>query len=137
MRKPSGGGLVALVLLGATLALGPVLASIAVSTQGAPDAPNQTTTVPVATRSADDGLVIEDLSNGDGAEISEGSWVVLHYMGTLPDGTQFESSRDPGSRPLETFVPGNVLEGWNRGLIGMRAGGVRKQIGRASCRERV
>ncbi len=126
MRKPSGGGLVALVLLGATLALGPVLALIAVSTQGAPDAPNQTTTVPVATRSADDGLVIEDLSIGDGAEISEGSWVVLHYTGTLLDGTQFESSRDPGSRPLETFVPGNVLEGWNRGLIGMRAGGVRK-----------
>lgn len=124
-KRASGGG--ARVLLGATLALGPVLALIPVSTQGAPDAPIQTTTVPAATRPADDdGLVIEDLSIGGGAEITEGSWAVLHYTGTLPDGTQFESSRDPGSRPLETFVPGDVLQGWNRGLIGMRAGGVRK-----------
>ena len=62
MRKPSGGGLVALVLLGATLALGPVLGLIAVSTQGPQAALTQTTTVRAATRPADaDGLVTEDL----------------------------------------------------------------------------
>jgi peptidylprolyl isomerase len=40
-------------------------------------------------------------------------------------GTQFDASWD-GGQPFTTQIPGQVIEGWNRGLLGMREGGRRK-----------
>lgn len=71
-------------------------------------------------------LQIEDIKKGTGAEAKAGDTVVVHYTGTLLDGTKFDSSLDRG-QPF-TFVLGNgeVIQGWDQGIVGMQAGGQRK-----------
>lgn len=71
-------------------------------------------------------LLIEDIEEGTGQEAAEGSSVRVHYTGTLEDGTVFDSSRERGE-PLEfTIGEGQVIAGWEQGLLGMKEGGVRK-----------
>lgn len=71
-------------------------------------------------------LIIEDLTVGSGAEAKAGDTVSVHYVGTLTDGTQFDSSRDRGI-PFEFDLgAGQVIEGWDQGVAGMKVGGVRK-----------
>lgn len=72
----------------------------------------------------DNGLKIEDITVGTGATVKSGDTITVHYRGTLTDGTQFDSSYDRG-QPA-TFTLGQVIEGWNIGLVGMREGGKRK-----------
>ena len=48
-------------------------------------------------------------------------------MGTLPDGTEFDSTRSRSS-PFTTVIPGRLIRGWNEGLPGMRVGGRRRLI---------
>jgi FKBP-type peptidyl-prolyl cis-trans isomerase len=72
-------------------------------------------------------LVTEDIAVGDGAEATSGSIVTVEYTGTLEDGTEFDSSRQPGREPF-TFPlgGGQVIQGWDEGVVGMREGGTRK-----------
>ena len=72
------------------------------------------------------GLKIEDIQVGQGAEVKKGDTVVMHYKGTLTDGTQFDSSYDRGE-PFETVIGvGQVIQGWDEGVPGMKVGGKRK-----------
>lgn len=73
-----------------------------------------------------EGLVVEDIETGDGAESKEGNKVTVHYKGTLTDGTQFDSSYDRGEPFSLTLGAGEVIEGWDKGLVGMKVGGKRK-----------
>lgn len=67
----------------------------------------------------------EDLKQGKGATVKNGDTVVVHYTGKLTDGKQFDSSR--GGDPFEfTVGNGEVIRGWDQGLLGMKAGGKRK-----------
>jgi len=69
---------------------------------------------------------IEDTLVGTGAEVESGDTVVMHYKGTLEDGTQFDSSYDRGE-PFETQIGvGKVIQGWDQGVPGMKVGGKRK-----------
>ena len=71
-------------------------------------------------------LKIEDTLVGTGAEVKSGDTVVMHYTGTLVDGTKFDSSLDIG-RPFETQIGvGRVIKGWDQGVPGMKVGGKRK-----------
>ncbi len=71
-------------------------------------------------------LKIEDTLIGTGAEVKSGDTVVMHYTGTLVDGTKFDSSLDSG-RPFETQIGvGRVIKGWDQGVPGMKVGGKRK-----------
>jgi FKBP-type peptidyl-prolyl cis-trans isomerase len=70
-------------------------------------------------------LKIEDLVPGKGPEVKAGDTVVVHYTGTLLDGTKFDSSKDHG-QPFTTPIPGRVIQGWNKGIPGMKVGGKRK-----------
>lgn len=73
-----------------------------------------------------DQLLIEDLQVGTGAEATPGQVVSVHYVGTLTDGSKFDSSRDRG-RPFEfPLGAGRVIKGWDQGVAGMRIGGLRK-----------
>lgn len=90
-----------------------------------PTAPttNETATVdkPQATE-----LKIEDTKEGEGPEVKSGDTIVIHYNGTLTDGTKFDSSYDRGE-PFETQIGvGSVIEGWDKGVVGMKPGGKRK-----------
>lgn len=71
-------------------------------------------------------LLIEEVQAGDGAEAVPGREVDVHYTGRLTDGKKFDSSLDRG-RPF-TFKLGaaQVIQGWDRGIAGMRVGGRRK-----------
>ncbi len=71
-------------------------------------------------------LKIEDTQVGTGQEVKSGDTVVIHYKGTLTDGTQFDSSYDRGE-PYETPIGvGAVIKGWDLGVVGMKVGGKRK-----------
>jgi FKBP-type peptidyl-prolyl cis-trans isomerase len=72
------------------------------------------------------GLKIEDIKVGTGREVKNGDTVVINYVGTLTDGTKFDSSYDRG-KPFETQIgTGQVIKGWDLGVIGMKIGGKRK-----------
>ena len=61
-------------------------------------------------------------TQGTGEKPARGTMVKAHYTGTLPDGTQFDSSRDRG-QPLEfTVGVGQVIAGWDEALLDMRKG---------------
>ena len=80
-----------------------------------------------STRSAT-GLYVRELAEGSGAAAAAGDTVVVHYTGWLPDGTQFDSSRDRGE-PFEIPLgAGVVIPGWDEGLQGMRVGGQRQLV---------
>ncbi len=66
-----------------------------------------------------------DLREGTGAEAKAGDRVTVHYTGTLTDGTKFDSSRDRGQPFSFTLGRGQVIPGWDQGLIGMKPGGQR------------
>jgi FKBP-type peptidyl-prolyl cis-trans isomerase FkpA len=74
------------------------------------------------------GLRYEDMREGTGAEAMPGQIVTVHYTGWLPDGTQFDSSRDY-DQPFQTPIGvGRVIGGWDEGIPGMRVGGQRKLV---------
>lgn len=72
-------------------------------------------------------LIIEDIEVGTGdAVVEAGDDIVIHYHGTLTDGTVFDSSVDRGE-PFQTQIGvGQVIQGWDEGVIGMKTGGKRK-----------
>jgi peptidylprolyl isomerase len=70
-------------------------------------------------------LVIEDILVGTGAEVKENDEVVVHYIGTLQDGQEFDNSRKRGEPFSFTVGEGRVIKGWEDGLIGMKVGGQR------------
>ncbi len=83
--------------------------------------PRHTVTLP-------DGLKYVDLKVGTGPLPTAGQTVRVHYVGTLLDGTKFDSSRDRG-QPFEfPLGEGRVIPGWDEGVKTMRVGGRRKLI---------
>jgi FKBP-type peptidyl-prolyl cis-trans isomerase FkpA len=71
---------------------------------------------------------VEDIKVGEGQEVSGGDYVVIHYTGTLLGGTKFDSSYDRGA-PFKTRIGvGQVIDGWEMGIPGMKVGGKRKLV---------
>jgi len=73
-----------------------------------------------------DSVEIEDLKEGNGEEATEGDTVYVQYTGWLENGEQFDSSFDHGEAFQFELGGGNVIEGWDTGVEGMRIGGLRK-----------
>ena len=72
------------------------------------------------------GLVIEDIKIGEGQEVEKFNIVTVNYTGLLEDGTKFDSSLNPGRTPFRfTVGAGQVIKGWDEGLIGMKEDGKR------------
>jgi len=74
------------------------------------------------------GLKYIELKEGTGATPQPGQKVVVHYTGTLEDGTKFDSSRDRNSPFDFNIGRGQVIKGWDEGLSTMKVGGRRKLI---------
>lgn len=74
------------------------------------------------------GLEYQEVTIGQGRETSNGDTVAAHYLGTLQDGTKFDSSYDRGQPFSFVLGSGTVIKGWDEGLLGMKVGGKRKLI---------
>jgi len=75
-----------------------------------------------------EGIEIYDEKIGDGAEAVTGKTISAHYIGTLADGKQFDSSLGRGQAFEFKLGAGQVIKGWDIGIEGMKVGGVRKLI---------
>ena len=72
-----------------------------------------------------DGIIAEDMKIGEGYEVGENGAVVCHYHGTLKEGgKKFDSSYERGE-PI-AFPLSGVIPGWQKGVPGMKVGGIRK-----------
>ena len=72
------------------------------------------------------GLQYDDLLVGSGKMAEPGSTVSLHYTGYLLDGTKFDSSLDRGETLKFQVASGQMIQGFDEGVRGMRIGGKRK-----------
>lgn len=70
-------------------------------------------------------MVIDDIKIGTGDGVQEGDVVSVHYAGRLQDGTEFDNSRSRGSAFEFQVGGGQVITGWEEGLLGMKVGGER------------
>lgn len=73
-----------------------------------------------------EGIEYEDQIPGDGDEAVPGKTVEVHYTGWLADGTQFDSSHNRNETFRFKLGGGQVIQGWDLGVTGMKVGGVRK-----------
>ncbi len=72
------------------------------------------------------GLIYRDIKVGNGAAPSPGATVTVHYTGWLhPSGEKFDSSVDKGTPFNFTIGFGQVIKGWDEGVMSMRVGGTR------------
>lgn len=79
-----------------------------------------------ANQTMDNGLKIEDEVIGTGTEAVSGKKVTVNYVGTLINGTKFDSSYDRNIPFTFTLGAGEVIKGWDDGVSGMKVGGKRK-----------
>ena len=67
-----------------------------------------------------------DETVGTGAEAVAGKSVTVNYTGTLTNGTKFDSSYDRNQPFTFQLGSGQVIKGWDEGVVGMKVGGKRK-----------
>jgi FKBP-type peptidyl-prolyl cis-trans isomerase FkpA len=112
-----------------TVALGVLAAAATTACSKSPDEPTSTfkpaegkPLPPPPTK-----LEIDDTKVGTGREAKTGDTVHVQYTGTLMDGTKFDSSYDHGGDPFKfTIGQGQVIKGWDQGVVGMKVGGKRR-----------
>jgi len=98
---------------------------------GQPEAttqPQPITTTTMPTENSDQ-LQVTDEVVGTGAEAVAGDSVTVQYVGSLTNGTVFDASANHGTTGF-TFAlgAGQVIKGWDQGIVGMKEGGKRKLI---------
>ena len=71
-------------------------------------------------------LKIDVLQEGEGEAITKGMIAIVHYTGTLVDGTKFDSSLDRGEPFPFMLGQGQVIPGWEQGIEGMKRGEKRR-----------
>jgi peptidylprolyl isomerase len=68
------------------------------------------------------GLKVKLITEGKGTQAAEGSTVSVHYVGTLTNGTKFDSSRDRGQPISFKLGTGRVIKGWDEGIAMLKVG---------------
>lgn len=74
------------------------------------------------------GLQYADLEEGMGPAVRKGDMVEVHYLGWLPDGTVFDSSKARNKTFRFRVGRRQVVKGWDEGLVGMQVGGKRRLL---------
>lgn len=79
-------------------------------------------------KTLENNLQIIDEVIGTGDEAKAGDIVSVNYIGTLVDGKKFDSSYDRGKPFSFVLGVGQVIRGWEEGIVGMRVSGKRKLV---------
>jgi FKBP-type peptidyl-prolyl cis-trans isomerase len=74
----------------------------------------------------DNNLIAYEVKKGEGPKVKNGDTVSVNYIGALTDETVFDSSYSRGEPFSFTVGAGQVIQGWEQGLIDMQVGGVRR-----------
>jgi peptidylprolyl isomerase len=78
---------------------------------------------------APDDLLIEEIVVGTGEEAKPGQSAVVHYVGVgVSSGEQFDASWDRDEPFVFSLGAGYVIQGWDRGVVGMKVGGRRRLV---------
>lgn len=70
-------------------------------------------------------LSVIDTVVGTGPEVKSGDTITVNYIGVLPNGTVFDASQNHGQPFTFGLGAGQVIKGWDQGLVGMKVGGTR------------
>lgn len=70
-------------------------------------------------------LLIDDITIGTGRAVVAGDTVSVNYVGTLQNGQEFDNSYKRGEPFTFKVGAGQVIAGWDQGLVGMQVGGQR------------
>lgn len=71
-------------------------------------------------------IKIEDIKVGTGSDVKSGDVVCIDYKGTLENGTEFDQSYKRGQPFVTQIGVGQVIPGWDLGIVGLKEGGKRK-----------
>ena len=74
----------------------------------------------------EEGLIIETLKEGTGEEAKANDKITVHYTGWIKDGDKFDSSLDRDQAFIFTLGVGQVIKGWDEGMLGAKVGEKRK-----------
>ncbi len=91
----------------------------------APQAAEAFNAAPVKTTDIE-GMTVTDYKLGEGKGAAKDDVVYVHYTGTLKDGTEFDSSIPRGKPIAFPLGQGRVIAGWDKGIEGLKVGGLRK-----------
>lgn len=81
------------------------------------------------TTAATAGLQITDVVMGTGTEAVAGDTVTVNYVGSFPNGQVFDASANHGADGFSFVLgAGEVIKGWDEGVLGMKVGGERKLV---------
>jgi peptidylprolyl isomerase len=117
-----------LVIIASVAVIAVVVGAMFVLRGAEPKSSTSSEATPNASSSPSAGLKSTDEVVGTGTEAVTGKTVSVHYTGTLQDGTKFDSSRDR-NQPFEFRLgQGEVIKGWDQGVVGMKVGGKRKLV---------
>ena len=85
-----------------------------------------TTTMQTAPTEPITQLMIKDEVEGTGATAAAGDTITVNYIGALTDGTVFDASANHGTTGFTfNLGAGQVIKGWDQGIVGMKVGGKR------------
>lgn len=128
-----GGGIILLVVIAViviglnsnTQNLSKPTSSTLPTTSSRQNSSNVANSISMSSTTTPSGLKIADTVIGTGTAVKSGDTVTIHYKGTLLDGTKFDSSYDR-NQPFSTRIGvGQVIKGWDEGIVGMQVGGKR------------
>ncbi len=118
-------------------ALAPAIAiglALFVSACGGNDT-NETASAATSKVTTEGGLILEDITVGEGEAAAEASPVAVHYTGWLFDetkpenkGLEFDSSLKRNKQFEFVLGQGSVIKGWDQGVVGMKVGGKRRLV---------
>lgn len=107
----------------------PQTASSTDSSQTLQTAPQDQTTTPNTMPTDITELMMQDTVVGTGATAAAGDTITVNYVGSLTNGTVFDASANHGTTGF-TFAlgTGQVIKGWDQGIVGMKVGGKRQLL---------
>ncbi len=96
--------------------------SVSGPTSAPGEQPKELTTTSLNTKTMN-GMTITTTKEGTGEAISNGKVAVMQYTGKLTDGTVFDATSKRGGEPFRfTLGAGQVIKGWDQGILGMKVG---------------